>query len=234
MKFKIPKEQIYDKKIYEPILLDCINLIPFFIEKSGGGFIAPESEANGQCDAIGVNGTYGIDFKLLISEEGAQNVKEARLQEVTLCAGVTITQPSKASLHGKKQLPFPNVWGFLRSNSLCLNEHFEIELKEKSDKFMTRTIKRLNKIICTKKHLLFFNPLEFVDEYSYKNSIEILCSRAKGTLSIISEARARLSPGFETYYAILVNSSMIFLCSDGAFLGCNDLASSVAWRKIYV
>lgn len=98
---EIPKKQFYDKKNCEPFLLECLNRIPFFIEKSGGGFLAPESEEKCQCDAIGENGCYSIDFKLLLSQEGAQNVDETSLIEETLCKGVTISAPSKASMRGK-------------------------------------------------------------------------------------------------------------------------------------
>jgi len=61
-----PKYNLHKKNIYEPLLLECLNNSSFFKEKSGGGFTSPGSEADGEYDAIGISGCYGIDFKCLI------------------------------------------------------------------------------------------------------------------------------------------------------------------------
>ena len=67
---EIPKKQLWDKKNYEPLLLECLNHIPFFKLKGKGGFSATKSESNGECDAIGNSDCssldcYSLDFKLL-------------------------------------------------------------------------------------------------------------------------------------------------------------------------
>jgi len=234
IKFEMPKEQFYDKKNYEPLLLECLNRISFFIEKSGGGFSAPKSESNGQCDAIGKNGCYSIDFKRLLSQEGAQNVNETRLTEVTLCTGVTMSAPSKAYMRGEPSLLFPNIWGFFVSRSLHLNENNKIALEDKADRYMKETIKSLNRMICTKKHLLFFHPSRLVIENYYDNPIEVLRNRAKEALSMVSEARKKLSPGYETYYALLMNNEMVLFSEDFTHVGCIKLTSLDTWQKLRI
>jgi hypothetical protein len=234
IKLEMPKKQFYDKKNYEPLLLECLNRIPFFIEKSGGGFYAPKSESNGQCDAIGKNGCYSVDFKLLLSQEGAQNVNETSLTKVTLCKGVTMSAPSKASMRGESSLPFPNIWGFLVSHSFSLNENNEIVLADKAAEYMKDTIMSLNKMICTKKNLLFFHPSRLVIQDSHNNPIEVLRNRAKEALSIVSKARRKLSPGYETYYALLTNNEVVLLFEDFTYAGFIELTSLVTWHKLHI
>lgn len=81
----------------------------------------------------------------------------------------------------------PNIWGFLVSACLYLNENSEIELKDETNPYMRNTIKSLNRTICMKKNLLYFFPNRLVIGNSHE--IEILCNRAKEVLSIISRAR---------------------------------------------
>lgn len=232
IKLEMPKEQFYDKKNYEPLLLECLNHIPFFSEKSGGGFSAPKSEYNGQCDAIGKNG-YNLDFKLLLSQEGAQNVNETRLTKEPLCKGVTMSGPSKAFMRGES-LQFPNMWGFLVSHSFSLNENNEIVLADKPDGNMKETIKSFNKMVCTKKNLIFFLPTRLVIQDSHGNPIEVLRNRAKEALSIVSKARIKLSPDFETYYALLINKEMILLSEEFTQVGCIELTSLQFWHKLHI
>ena len=231
---KMPRKQFYDNKNYEPLLLECLNRIPFFIKKSGGCFCAPRSEDNGQCDAIGKNGCYSLDFKLLLSQEGAQNVNETSLTEKILCKGVTISVPSKASMRGESSLPFPNIWGFLINNSFSLNENCEIILSDKEDKYMKETIKSLNRMVCTKKNLIFFHPSKFVIQNSPDNSIEVLRSRAKEALTILSKARRMLSPGYETYYALLINNEMVLFSEDFTHEWSIELNSLDTWHRLHV
>lgn len=231
---KMPRKQFYDNKNYEPLLLECLNRIPFFIKKSGGCFCAPRSEANGQSDAIGKNGCYSVDFKLLLSQEGAQNINETSLTEKILCKGVTISAPSKASMRGESSLPFPNIWGFFVNNSFSLNENCEIVLSDKEDKYMKETIKSLNRMVCTKKNLIFFHPSKFVIQNSPDNSIEVLRSRAKEALTILSKARRMLSPGYETYYALLINNEMVLFSEDFTHEWSIELTSLGTWHKLHV
>jgi hypothetical protein len=76
---ELPKYNLHKKENYEPLLLECLNRSPFFKEKSGGGLASPKSESNSECDALGRNGYYNIDFKCLISEDGAKNMSETSL-----------------------------------------------------------------------------------------------------------------------------------------------------------
>lgn len=234
IKFELPKKQLLSKKNYEPLLLECLNHIPFFDEKSNGGFAAPQSESNGQCDAIGKNGCYSVDFKLLLSQEGAQNMNETSITKVALCKGVTMSAPSKASAHGIASLPFPNIWAFLRTQSLSLNESGEIALLNEADKNMGETIKSLNKMIHTKKNLIFFNPSRLFVFDTPDNPIEYFCSYAREVLSIISKARKMFSQEYETYYALLMNNKMVLLSEDFAHIGCIDLTTLDAWRKLHI
>jgi|GEM_PF-2132101 len=234
VKLEQPKKQFFNKNNYEPLLLECLNQISFFIEKSDGGFFAPKSESNGQCDAIGKSGYYCIDFKLLLSQEGAQNVNETSLTKVTLCKGVTMLVPSKASLRGESSLPFPNIWGFGVSHSFSLNANNELVLADKEDEYMKETVKSLNKMICTKKNLLFFHPCRLVIQDSYNNSIEILRNSAKNALSIVSKARRELSPSYETYYALMMNNKMVLLSEGFTHVGCIELISLDTWHKLNI
>ena len=234
IKLEMPKKQFYDKKHYEPLLLECLNRIPFFIKKSGGCFSAPKSESNGQCDAIGNNGYYSVDFKLLLSQEGAQNLNETSLTKVTLCKGVTKSAPSKAYMREESSLPFPNIWGFLVSHSFSLNENSEIVLADKADEYMKDTIKSLNKMVCTKKHLLFFHPCRLVIQDSHDNPIEVLRNSAKEALLIVSKVRRKLSPGYETYYALWINNEIVLLSEDFAYTGCIELTSLDTWHKLHI
>ena len=221
-KIKLPRHQLLKKKVNERLLLEYVNRSSFFANKGGGYFYRPQSESGGECDAIGVNG-YCIDFKLLISQDGAKNMNETKLAYKEIRSGVTISQPSKASQQGIKSLPFPNIWGFLATDSLRLNDDNEFILKEKEDSInMKGTIKSFNKMIRAKKNLLFFFPNEFVIEHF--NSIEIVCNKAKDNLSLISKARAFLSPKHETYYVLLVNNKLVLFSESVALIEYIDLA----------
>jgi hypothetical protein len=137
----LPEYNLYKKEIYEPLLLECLNSSCFFREKSGGGFAPPDSESNGECDAIGKNGCYDIDFKCLISQDGAKNLILASVRWVEMCKGITARQPSVASMKNLKNLKFPDIWGFLASGSLYLNKCHNIELTDVNDVYIKSTIK---------------------------------------------------------------------------------------------
>ena len=229
---ELPKEQLKEKENYEPILLECLNSIPIFRKMSEGGFSAPQSESNGQCDAIGKNG-YSIDFKLLLSQEGAQNMNETSLTRENLCEGVTMIGPSRASTRGIESLPFPSLWGFLRTHSLSLNENGEIELLCEADN-MEKTIKSLTKMIRTKKNLLFFHPNRLISREVHKYPTESICGYAGEALSIISKARKLVMHEYETYYALLMDDKMVFLSGGFAHMGCIDLTSLGTWRKLCI
>lgn len=231
IKIEVPKYHLYKKNNYEPLLLECLNCSPFFNNKSGGGFLSPKSEANGECDAIGKNGFYSIDFKCLISEDGAKNVNETSLTEQKICPGITVSGPSKASIRGISSLPFANIWGFLVSGCLDLNENSEIKLKDEKIPNMRKTIMSLNRTIYMKKNLLYFLPTRFVIDDPH--DIEILCNEAKKALSLISRARAELSGDYETYYALLMNSYKMILFSENlSSLECIELTSINSWKRL--
>jgi len=226
----IPKCQLHIKTKYEPLLLECLNYITYFIEKSGGGFSAPKSEHNGESDAIGENG-YSIDFKCLISQKGAKNLNEISPTKSRLSNGLTAIHPSKASMRGVQKLPFPNLWGFLVNGSLHLNENYEIILADKTEPHMKSTIESLNKMTRKKKNLLFFLCISFKLEDS--NNIEMLCGRASSAFKIISNARTKLAAEYETYYALLtICEKIILLSNDGFLIECIDMAVLNSWGNI--
>lgn len=226
----MPKASLLSKHNYEPLLLECLNGISYFVDKSGGIFTAPKSESSGQCDAISAKGTYDIDFKLLISQEGAQNFNETRLTEKELYSGITISQPSKATMRGVHSLQFPFLWAFFVTGSFCLNENSEIVLVDKSDTLMERTVLSLNRIIDTKKHLLVFHPSRLLIESACSDPISVLQERAKALL-LLSEARFARSPEYDTYYALLMNNEMVVLSADITVVDSMPLTSLKAWRK---
>lgn len=131
-------------------------------------------------------------------------------------------------------MPFPSVWGFLATHSFSLNENNEIILVDKADKYMKKTIKSLNKMVSTKKNLLFFNPSILVVKDCQNNSIELLRSNAEEALTIISKVRRKLSPGYETYYALLINNQMILLSEDFIHIGSIEFKSLDTWHKLHI
>ena len=158
-------------------------------------------------------------------------MSETSLHTQKLGPGLTATCPSRAYLRGEKELPFPNIWGFLVTNSLCLNKRTEIELKCKTDKHMGKTIKSLNKTICMKKNLLYFLPTRLVIKNT--QDMEALCDRTKEAFSIISIARARLSGEYETYYALYTNLDELVIFSDSiTILQCIELTTLANWKSL--
>lgn len=230
IKIEVPRYKLYKKYNYEPLLLECLNCSPFFTDMCDG-FSVPESERNGECDAIGKQGSYDIDFKCLISEDGAENANETSLTKQQLLPGLTAIGPSKAYMREIPSLQFPNIWGFLVSGCLYLNENSEIELEDKTYRYMNKTIIWLNKTIYMKKNLLYFLPNRLAIESS--NDIEILCDRAKEAFSIISKARGKLANGYDTYYALWLHPDKMVLLSDNfTLLDCIELTVLDSWQKL--
>jgi hypothetical protein len=131
----------------------------------------------------------------------------------------------------EQSLPFPSIWGFSVSGSFCLSENSGIELKDETDKHMKNTIKSLNRMISLKKNVMFFLPNRL--EIESFQEVKVLCNGAKKALSIISEARAIFSNGYETYYALYTNTDKLFLFSDSfALLEGTELTSLPIWEKL--
>ena len=238
-------KRLQDKRYYEPLLRECLNNMPCFREKSGGGFCPPLSESNRECDAIGKNG-YNIDFKCLISQEGAENAKVAspymddEIAPGVKIPGVKVWRPSKASQRGEKELEFPNVWGFLVDHDICLTNEYKFRLADgastKDVRGLKDTIKNLNKMIATQKHILIFSPMDFSCSGDIADCIEdILSKRLEEGLSIVSEARSCWARDFDTYYAVLLNSNRInrIAVYDDNFLliGSVEITMLDSWRK---
>lgn len=228
-----PYRRLCKKAYYEPLLLEVLNETSFFLNKSGGGFDSPQSQSNGECDAIGKNGNYNMDFKCLITQHGAEVINETSLQSVEILPGISVTQPSKASLRGQSSVEFQSIWGFLVENNFGLNANCEIELKDITDNSMNKTIKRINKSIKMQKNILFFHPASLFVDVPKDSITNIMCVRAKEALSILSEARSAIAPKYETYYALLFGTEKIMLLS-GSFsdIGCVELSSLVSWKRL--
>jgi len=99
---------------------------------------------------------------------------------------------------------------------------------------MNKTIKSLNRMVCTKKNVLFFNPSRLVIKDSQDNSIEDLRNIAKEALTIVSKVRRKLSPGYETYYALLINYQIVLFSEDFAHIGSIELNSLDTWHKLHI
>ena len=100
---------------------------------------------------------------------------------------------------------------------------------------MKETIKSLNKMVSIKQKLLFFHPSRLVIQASHDNPpIEVVRNRAKEALQIVSKALRKLSPGYETYYALLINSEMVLLSDDFTHVGCIELTSLNTWHKLHI
>lgn len=224
------------KRYYEPLLLECLNHIPCFLKKSGGGFSPPLSENYHECDAIGKNG-YSIDFKCLISEVGAENAKIASPYMKKTVKGVREWQPSKASQRGEKELEFPNVWGFFIDQHICLTSEYSLRLADEASKKDVRgmkdTIKSLNKTIAMQKHILIFSPMDFSCSAEAAGCTEdILSKRLKEGFAIVSEARSNIACEYDTYYAVLLNSNRIAVYDESFLLvGSVEIAMLDSWRK---
>ncbi|MCL2188676.1 MAG: hypothetical protein FWC16_04770 [Defluviitaleaceae bacterium] len=231
IKISIPKHKLYKKEIYEPLLLDCLNASSFFKSKGGGGFTKSKSEFNRECDALGQNGNYNIDFKCLISQDGAKNADETSLSKSEVLAGVTITGPSRAFIRGISELPFPNIWGFLIDDYIKLNCYNEIILLNENTPHMKSTIKSINKLLRINKNILFFLPTGLTIENL--SDITLIYKRAKKAFNVLTKARKALACEHETYYALLVNNKFIIILSNNCEpLEQIELLSLHSWKKI--
>ena len=78
---------------YEVYLHELINNSQWFSNKYPGGFVAPTSEAHGECDAI--NEAYQLDFKLFVGKTTLQSLSEFSDQIVKSKDGGTLYCSSK-------------------------------------------------------------------------------------------------------------------------------------------
>lgn len=190
---------------YEIYLLELLNHSKWFLKRYPDGFNKPNSESNGECDAI--NKDYQIDFKLLASTTAlqARSVFSPQIYKdesnVVFCKGCR---------NPNRKIKATRLHAAFRGKSL--NDLYEI-LKEKDKAYgIKHDIMVALKMIETPKNLLLFFPYEFYFKKKHEDAdaIENIRTALKEDFQIAFEYRNKKTEGkYDTFLTCVYNNSFL-------------------------
>lgn len=186
---------------YSDYLIEIVNSIPFFLEKSKGEFYTPPcSEAHGECDCI--SSCYQLDFKLVASESKLQ-AKSIFSPQIFYNAGVTHYCGSKIDSHCKNYHPISSTRIFAALRPLSLKDLLRIRQKKSCDNQVEKDIVQLMKKLETNKNLFLFFPYNIY----FDNNDNLLLGQKIAIRGIEADFRQVL-----TYRAQLCSNRDSYLC----------------------
>lgn len=197
---------------YEVYLLELINESQWFSNKYPGGFVAPASEAHGECDAN--NKAYQLDFKRFASKTALQACNIFSDQIIKLKKGGTLYCSSKKQ---NGQVKATRLFAAFRGKSMTdLNSIRECETKESGVK---NDILSALMTLETQKNLLLFFPYEysFTQEHSFKEAVKSISEGLENDFGVAFQYREiKTQSKYDTFLTCVYQSTfLIFLINNG-------------------
>lgn len=193
------------KENYEVYLKEFLNNSLYFYKKTNGvEFFNSSSEAHGECDCY--SGSYGIDFKLMVSETllyANANLSSQKYVD----SGCIVTSESKKD--GEMSASKLHV--------LLRNYNFE------DDKFTEKTtenfelykddLKRFKGNLIKKKNILYFYPYElyFDNDYNFNYGLQKIIEAFNEDFSNAFQHREKICKGYESYVGFIYSDFFIIL-----------------------
>lgn len=197
---------------YEIYLLELLNKSEWFGKNYFGGFSSPESQSNGECDAINKN--YGIDFKLFITESAmkARNLYSHQLYKI----------PNSGILTGvgKRTGTAKYVKTHTAFRGKTLEELEKIENGVVFERDIDHEIRAILKILQTRKNLLLFFPyiFDFVEPHDFDDAIKSISDGLHDDFYSAFEYREKYAEDFDTFLTCIYdNKFLIFKCASDEF-----------------
>lgn len=189
---------------YEIYMRELINASSFFRLKSlGEEYMAPESESNGEPDAI--TSYYSLDFKLLIAETRMQAKRELSPSILKLSDGVIGEGPSR--LQGEQK-----VTNICQAVRYLKKEDFYKLINQASKSFIEKDIVGYLKTLRVEKNIILFLPMIFSYDYDIDEQEAILRIETAVFRDLQESMKYRYEnvSGFDTYVATIFEGKMIF------------------------
>ena len=209
-----------ERSDYEYYLLELVNESIFFQEKSiGQEYHSPESEENGQCDAISAN--YELDFKTLISSSLANGKSNTEWQKEQIAeVGYFTVQPKNTT----DEYKCSDLLRALRpyTSESILNGDYK---NEKA--FLVKDIQYMLKWLDKKKNLLMFLPIQFSvkDQIPQKEKQNVLKDAMQSDAYKLFELRKQMRPEFETFLCTIMESDFVIFRDTGEQLEIADFVN---------
>ena len=196
---------------YEIYLLELLNKSEWFGKNYFGGFSSPESQSNGECDAINKN--YSIDFKLFITESAmkARNLYSRTQYNIS---GIIFTGVGKRTGTAK----YVKTHTAFRGKTL--EELEKIENGVVFERDIDHEIRAILKILQTRKNLLLFFPyiFDFVEPHDFDDAIKSISDGMREDFNSAMEYREKYAENFDTFLiCIYDNKFLIFKCTSDEF-----------------
>lgn len=204
-----------EKCNYEKYMLELLNHSTWFANKYPGGFIHPNSESNGECDAI--NEYYEIDFKLLESKTSLMAVSLFSHQIQKMSDGVVAygicRKPNSSIQATNLHVAFRNI---------TAEDIDSIKLNPPKSVGIQNDIYTVLHTLEKHKNLLLFFPYEFYFTKSHTTD-DAIASIADGLYNDFQQAflfRKNYAKEYDTFITCLYdNAFLIFiLCNDSLIL----------------
>lgn len=182
---------------YEVFLLEYLNQSKYFQNKSKHEqYHSPESESNGECDAISLS--YNIDFKLLASPSYLQGQRLTSMSITKSTTGVTFYGVPRTV-----GVEYIVTWLHKLIGMYTIEELHEIRSNESRIKPGTDeydVLKALQTMETKKNLLLFFPNSLFIDaEVEFSIVTKDIGKELTKDFHVLSRYREKVSEGFETY-----------------------------------
>lgn len=157
-----------DNYRYEDYLIELLNSSLWFSKNGFSPFHAPESEANGECDAISEN--YQLDFKLFACET---LIKARNLFSYQIRVHNNITSYGACKCPHSEMEAYKIYEVFRDLNMEDLIRYRDLDVKREG---IEKDIKFILQLLETDKNLLLFSPYEFFfeKEHELSEAIQII------------------------------------------------------------
>lgn len=202
---------------YELFLRELLNGCKYFLDRGGSIYEAPESEENGQCDAIASN--YEIDFKLLASQTELRAASIFNLQPFVANKGLAFFTSPKVS---SGSATVTRIHAALRGISEAELEAMRSTSSKGTD--IHNDIARIIQTAEVKKNILYLFPynLMFDKPLRMDDAVEIIRKSLTDDFSTLFLYRNKVNPGFDTFLTTNYEDAFLIFRSDQGRLNYID------------
>ena len=203
---------------YEYYLLELLNHSSWFQKFHQGTFSFPESENNGECDAINEN--YSIDFKLFASKT-ALRARSVLFPQITKFADGVVAYGASRD---KGEIRATRLHAAFRDMSLSALEALRHNDIKRAG--LENDIINALKVLETHKNLLLFLPyvFSFSKPHEFESAVASIEEGISNDFLAAFQYRARYAGEYDTFLCCIYDNQFLILkCSAEGALLCDSV-----------
>lgn len=207
---------------YEQYMLEVINSSKWFAQNHPGEFMAPISEAHGECDAA--NEDYSLDFKLLASKTALQARSILSPQVEVITDGVAFYSGCKVT---NSHIRATRLYALFRGKTL--EDLNEIRNSKEKKYGVDNDLLTALKVLETHKNLLLFFPYEFTfdTKHEYNEAITSITEALNSDFHVALEYRKVHANSYDTFLAcIYCKEFLIFKIENQKIQLCDSVKTN--------